>query len=122
MASTAFYTYPVTGVPFTGTTAPTTAQALLFNSLAVTAFYGDTDTTLTITHNWGLSTTALQFSAPWVIVYPQTTAAVTVSLAVVSLATNSLVLNKNSQSGSAGLFTVILQRPFLAAATPMSVL
>jgi len=112
MASTAFYSYPVTGVQFTGTTAPTLAQALLFNSLPVTAFFGDTDTSLTITHNWGLSTTALAYQQPFVILYPQASAAVTVSLAVVSLATNSITVNKNSLTGSGGIFTVILLRPF----------
>lgn len=109
MASTAFYNLSG-GVT---TVAPTLAQALLFNSLSVTAFFGDTDTTLAITHNWGLSVTAFTtLQQPWCQVYPQATAAVTVSLAFVALAANSVTLNKNSQTSSGGLFTVLLQRPF----------
>ena len=109
MASTAYYN--LTGG--TTTVAPTTAQALGFNSLCVTAYFGDTDTTLAITHNWGLSVTAYTtLYQPWVNVTPQSTAAVTVSAGVVALASNSITLNKNSFAGSGGLFTVILQRPF----------
>ena len=109
MASTAYYNL----VGGTTTIAPTAAQALAFNSLAVTAFFGDTDTTLTITHNWGLSVTAYTtLYQPWVQFYPQQTADVTVNLAVVALTANAITLNKASQTGSGGLFTVILQRPF----------
>jgi hypothetical protein len=109
MASTAFYN--LTGG--TTTVAPTTAQALLFNSLCVTAFFGDTDTSLTITHNWGLSVTAYTtLFQPWFNWYPQQTAAVTVTMGAVTLATNSITVNKNSQTGSGGLFTILLERPF----------
>ena len=112
MSATAFYVYPVAGVQFSGTTAPTAAQAANFNSLAATVFMGDTDTTVTLTHSWALSTTALAYLQPWCQVYPQATAAVTVSLAFVTLATNTVVMNKNSLTGSGGVFSVILQRPF----------
>jgi hypothetical protein len=85
---------------------------MLFNSLAVTAFFGDTDTTLTITHNWGLTTTALAYGQPWVQSYPQATVAVTQSIAAVTLATNSVTVNKNNLTGSGGIFSILLQRPF----------
>jgi hypothetical protein len=112
MSATAYYVYPKAGVQFSGTTAPTAAEALHFNSLSATVFMGDTDTTVDLTHNWGLSTTALAYLQPWAQVYPQATAAVTLVLAFVALATNSVTLNKNSLTGSGGIFTVLLQRPF----------
>ena len=109
MASTAFYN--LTGG--TTTVAPTLAQALLFNSLSVTAYFGDTDTTLAVTHNWGLNVTAYTtLFQPWFSWVAQATAAVTVDLAVVSYAANSITVNKNSLSSSGGLFTMLLQRPF----------
>jgi hypothetical protein len=109
MASTAFYNL----TSGTTTVAPTTALALGFNSLSVTAFFGDTDTTLTITHNWGLNVTAYTtLFQPWFQFTPQATAAVTVGLAVVSYAANTITVNKNSQTSSGGLFTLLLQRPF----------
>jgi hypothetical protein len=109
MASTAYYNF--TGL--TTTVAPTTAQALGFNSLPVTAFFGDTDTTLTVTHNWGVSVTAYTtLLQPWLIWSAQQTAAVTVTLAVVGYTANAITVNKNSQTSSGGLFTLLLQRPF----------
>lgn len=109
MASTAFYNLS-SGVT---TVAPTTAQALLFNSLSVTAFYGDTDTTLAITHNWGLPVTAYTtLFQPWVTWMAGTTAPVNATLAVVTYAANTITVNKNTLTGSGGLFTLLLQRPF----------
>lgn len=109
MASTAFYNL----IGGTTTVAPTAAQALLFNSLSVTAYFGDTDTTLTVNHNWGLNVTAYTtLFQPWFIWSAQATAAVTVTMGVVSYAANSIVVNKNSLTASGGLFTMLLQRPF----------
>lgn len=112
MASTAFYNL----TSGTTTVAPTAAQALSFRSLSVTAFFGDTDTTLTVTHNWNVSVTGFTtLFHPWSLINPQFTAAVTVSLAVVSYAANSITVNKNSLTGSGGLFTILLERPFSKA-------
>jgi len=109
MASTAFYNLP----SGTTTVAPPFSTMLGYNSLCVTAYYGDTDTTLTVTHNWNLNVTAYTtLFQPWFDWVPQATAAVTVSLAVVSYAANSITVNKNTLTGSGGLFTFLLERPF----------
>ena len=108
MAATIYYASPVIG-----TTAPTTVQAFVVNSISATMFMGDTDTLVTLTHNFGLSTTANTNLQPWMSVQVgQVPASATVANFGFTLGTNTVTINKVSATGSGGVFNVICQRPF----------
>ena len=113
MASTVTYQYPVSAT----TVAPTTTQAALTSLLTATVQYGDTDTTATITHNWGL--TATQNTALMPVVGIQLTSAPTTAIPVTQgvLGTNTVTILKASATGSAVTVQVTLMRPHSIIAT-----
>jgi hypothetical protein len=102
---------PTYAYPVSGTTAPTAAQAALVNVQTVQVNFADADTTGTITHNWAFSAAALARLEPLVQIY-QNAGGTPSPLLIVTLATNTVVLTKQSTAaGSGGTVTVILQRP-----------
>ncbi len=111
--ATVVYTYPVAGA-----TAPTAAQSLYAPIVACTVNFADADTTGTITHNWALTTAQLAALMPYVRIN-QVAGGTPSPLLTVTLATNTVVLTKQSTAaGSGGTLTVVLDRPhtILAAA------
>jgi hypothetical protein len=105
-ASTVTYGYPAVG-----TVAPTTAQAAIQNVLTCTVQFGDTDTTATITHNWGLSTTQNTALFPLVSIALSSTPTTAIPITLGVLGTNTVTVLKASAGGSAGTVTVNLMKP-----------
>ncbi len=100
------YAYPIIGV-----TAPTTTQMSGLSLLTCQVSFADADTTATITHNMQLSAAALARLEPLVVIY-QNTGGTPAPLLAVTLATNTIVLSKQSTTaGTGGTVTVQVQRP-----------
>ena len=99
------------GVANNSTVAPTTAQAATANLLTCTVQFGDNDTTATITHNWGLSTTENTALFPIVSMVLSSTPTTALPITLGVLGTNTVTVLKSSATGSAGTVTVNLQKP-----------
>ena len=98
-------TFPLAG------TFPTSAQAFDCNTQINRCVFADTDTTLTLTHNWGLSVAQLAQFLPLISFYIQNPG---VSYPVVSFAltdSNTVTMAKTIATGSGGTFVVIMLRP-----------
>ena len=98
-------TFPIAG------TFPTSAQAVSCNTQINRCVFADGDTTLALTHNWGLTATQLAQFLPlitWYIQNPGVTAPV-VSFALTD--SNTVTMAKVGTTGSGGTFVVTLQRP-----------
>jgi|SRR5215469_4895576 len=104
-------TYQLPSAVAGGTVAPTAAQAFYANTVGCQLSMADTDTTATITHSWGLTTTQSAQLQPFVITYLQTPGTA-VPILSFSLAANTVVVTKATGAGSGGTYVVILQRPF----------
>jgi len=92
---------PLTVTSNTGTpaTAPTAAQALNFQRLIATIIAtADSDTTVTLTHNWGLS--AAQQAMLWPSVNPLTGPGQLSLWYASSVTANTVVMTKSTASGS----------------------
>jgi hypothetical protein len=109
MASTVTYAYPVAGA-----TAPTAAQAAAVNMITATVYFGATETSGVVTHNWQLTTAQLANLWPVVSIYqldppngatlgPVFTVALTNSVAV--------TIKKVSGTNQDGTVVVVLMRP-----------
>ena len=109
MASTVTYGY--SGGASASTVAPTAAQAATTTLLTCTVQFGDTDTTATITHNWGLSTTQNTALFPLISVALNSTPTTANPITVGVLGTNTVTILKASLTGSAGTVIVNLQKP-----------
>jgi hypothetical protein len=107
---------PQFGTPFTGgsAVAPTAEQAAQVNRINVLAGFTDADTTITITHNWGLSAAAQAANEPDIIVRQyavgssNTFGGAEITWAV---ATNTVVGTKANIAGSGGTVCVTLRLP-----------
>jgi hypothetical protein len=107
------YAYPVIG-----TVAPTAAQAANATMLTATVFLDTSDTTTTVTHNWGISQ-ANQNSLFPTIILTRSDATGTVSGLVTATIpassttpANSITINKVSTgAGTGGTHVVTLLRP-----------
>ncbi len=112
------YTWPVTPPQTTpgSTVPPTTSQMTQgnFDSVRGTITFGDTDTTATFTHNFGLNTTQLANLFPDVAFYPAviTTPAETAPAVIqVALAANALVFTKQTGTDTGAVWNVVCRRP-----------
>jgi len=108
MAATVNYNWPVLG----GTTvAPTAAQS---NYLVMGTFtWLDADTTVTMTHNFGLSATELTALFPitsLIIDSTSTGTGLQAGTIAVSKATNIVTLTKVSAAGTGGTWQFVLQK------------
>lgn len=105
---TTTYKYPVSG-----TTPPTLLQALTANILTAVVNMADSDTVITLTHNWNLSTAELADLFPLVNVNIEGDATTTVQpIFLVSLTNSSVVtINKPTTVGTQGTFVCVLLRP-----------
>ena len=110
-ASTVTYQYAGSSGYTSGTTvAPTTTQAAITGTITAQVQMGDTDTTATITHNWGFSTTQTAQFFP--TVSDKLTAAPTTALpSTITFNTNSIVITKASGTGSGFTSAFTLQKP-----------
>lgn len=107
MASTVTYQYPVSAT----TVAPTTAQAGTTSIITASVQMGDTDTTATLTHNWGLTAGQNTALFPIYHAYLTNTPTTALPITVSALGTNTVTLAKASATGSSVTTTVTLQRP-----------
>lgn len=103
---TVTYAYPVSG-----TTPPTSAQAVNSNLLTATVNAADGDTTWTITHNWGLSAAQLANLWPLVHVYVQVSGTAGPLITAALTNSNVVTFGKSSSAGTGGTYVVELQRP-----------
>jgi hypothetical protein len=110
LAGTVVVTYDY---PVSGTTAPTVVQTGPngANMVTATVFMADTDTTATITHNWGLPATAPGQLFPVPIFFIQSPGTAEPIISFVLTNTNAVVMNKVSATGSGGTYGVVLLRP-----------
>lgn len=106
------YAYPIAG-----TTAPTAAQSGPFTTLTATVFLDTSDTTVTVTHNWGIVQTNQGYLFPTIILTPAALGAtapfVTATIPASSTTpANSVTLGKAATGAGTGCtFTVTLLRP-----------
>jgi len=109
MAATITYNWP----PGNGTVPPTLAQAAVVNIQTVqVAFGADSDTTATITHNWGCVNSTAQgvgLITPMVAL-DETNGTSPVAISVTLANSNTCTLTKLSAAGSVGTWTVVLSR------------
>lgn len=107
MASTVTYQYPVSAT----TVAPTAAQAGTTSIITASVQLGDTDTTATVTHNWGM--TAAQNTAlfPNVNIQQSNTPTTAIPVVVATLGTNTITLTKASATGSSTTVIVTVMKP-----------
>lgn len=110
MAVTVTYKVPA------GTVAPTAQQAFGHSRLVATVIAtADADTTITITHNWGLTAAELAAGQPDVSIALLTAAGVLSAPTVTTYGTNTVVLTKSTAVGSGAApaqIQVVLTRPF----------
>lgn len=108
------YDYPLASGT---TTAPTAAQSGPYTMLTATVFLDTSDTTTTVTHNWGIVQANQASLFPTIILTPQTLGgtgpAVTATIPASSTTpANSITINKgNTGVGTGCTFTVTLLRP-----------
>jgi hypothetical protein len=102
-----------------GTTAPTATQSQTVNAVVVQLTMGDTETTATITHNFGLTAAqaaALQPYIQWYISSLTTnTGTWPLFLAFALTNTNVVTVTKATDTGTGGVYTVIIRRPYSAS-------
>lgn len=96
-----------------GTVPPTANQAANINTLGVLASTADSDTSIAIVHNWGLSTADLAAGYPIIDARLDTagTAAPVLTNFYTGSAANTLTVTKASAAGSGGTIVFKLQRP-----------
>jgi hypothetical protein len=104
--STLTYVYPGSG-----TIPATAAQAAAASVQVANVQFADSDTTVTIVHNWALDTLALARGLPFSVVEITTGETLAVALQVAK-ATNQIVVTKLATSaGTGGTFQFTLNRP-----------
>lgn len=119
MAVTVNYKYPISG-----TVAPTASTMRQHNIVTAQVNALDTDTVITITHNWGLSSTT-DFQGfpegpaglfPVVVINEDvSTTGTVVPLFTINLAnTNAVVINKPTTVGTQGTYDVVVIRSVAA--------
>lgn len=108
MANTVAYQTPAVATP--GSTPPTAAQSAKHNQIAALVTGDGAATSVTITHNWGLSAGQLANLYPLVSFEALLASGNTAAPIVTTRAANSITLTVTAFSG-AGLL-VRLQRPF----------
>lgn len=95
-----------------GTFAPTATQALQFNYLvASVAGILESDTTVTLVHNWGLSTAELAAGCPFISAILSTTGGTVQPIYTYSSAANTLTVTKNAAAGNGGTTVFQMLRP-----------
>jgi hypothetical protein len=99
------------GTLTSGTTPPTTAQALNENMCNVNLNWADADTTATLTHNWNLSTAEQSALLPIVSIFPTASNTGTTVVAVTAQGTNAITVGKLGNAGSGGTYVVQMLRP-----------
>ncbi len=99
------YKFPVSGL-----TAPTAPQVYGLGLVTAQLTMGDTDLTVDITHNFGLTAAELADLFPVVIMNPTALATVFPGFTFVKAA-NKITLNKPSAVNSGGTFDVVILRP-----------
>lgn len=96
-----------------GTTAPTQAQSATVNAVVAQVSMADTDTTATVTHNFGLTAAQAAALQPYITHYIQSlgsnTTAPVFTFALTN--TNVITVNKVSNTGTGGTLVVIVRRP-----------
>jgi len=103
--------------PIAGTTTPTAAQTGPYAMLTATVFFDTSDTTLVVTHNWGIVQANQVSLFPTIILTPAalggTGPSVTATIPASSTTpANSITLTKgNTGVGTGCTFTVTLLRP-----------
>lgn len=103
-AVTVTYKYPISGL-----TAPIASQVYGLGVVTAQVNAADTDTSIVVTHNFGLSAAELADLFPLVLI--NTTAAGVSPAFTFSKGTNSVTITKASTSGTGGTFDVIILRP-----------
>jgi len=107
--------------PITGTTAPSAVQSAPYTMVTATVFLDTSDTTVTVTHNWGLDQNSQNFLFPTIILTPSGTGGtapfVTATIPVSSTTpANLITINKGATGvGTGCTFTVTLLRPHTGA-------
>lgn len=102
------YAYPVTG-----TTPPTAAQMKKLSGLTAQVSMVDTSTTVTLTHNMGITLAQGTFLFPLIQWYVQTpgTALAAPMLSFALTNSNTITITKVVAAGSGGTYVVIVNRP-----------
>jgi len=106
---------PQFGTAYTGgTVAPTAVQSAQVNRINATVSFTDTDTTITITHNWGMSAAQAAALEPDLIVYDTALGSSNTTPSGITWSvsnTNSVVGTKANVAGSGRTISVTLRRP-----------
>ena len=105
---------PQVGPAYTGgTTAPSAIQSGQVNRINALVGFTDTDTTITLTHNWNLSAAALAANEPDILVrdYALGTSTTTPSGLTWATLTNTVVGTKTNVAGSGRTLCVTLRLP-----------
>lgn len=105
---TVTYKYPVSGL-----VAPTAQQVRVLSMVTATLNWGDTDTSATITHNFGLSSAELADLFPVPVVYAiALNGSPSAPAPFVNLTDgNTITITKSSVTNSGGTFNVVVFRP-----------
>ena len=98
-----------------GTTAPTLAQSYQTQAVVAQVSMGDTETTATLTHNMAISTAALAALQPYIQWYLATPGTAVPILSFALTSGNVVTITKASATGSGGIYTVIVRRPWSAS-------
>jgi hypothetical protein len=101
-----------------GLVAPTATQSQTVNAVCAQVFMDDTDTTATITHNFGLTTAQLACLFPFIQWYVDTFKNPSTAIYPVlnwTRAANTVTITKVSATSSGGTYNVIIRRPWSAS-------
>jgi len=106
---------PQVGTAFTGgsAVAPTAIQAAQVNRINALVGFTDADTTITLTHDWGLSAAAQAAHEPDIIVVDQALGSSTTTPSGITWAwnTNTVVGTKANTAGSGRTISITLRLP-----------
>lgn len=105
MANTVNYTNPATGA-----TAPTAVQSRTHQSIKATVTGDNSATTITITHNWGISTAQLALGFPNVQYEEILASGYTAAPIITGKTANAVTFSCTAFTG-AGL-VIVVERPF----------
>ena len=100
------YAYPVAGA-----TAPTAVQAANASVLTATVVMADTDASVVVTHNWGLTTAQLAALFPFIELRRTAQGATPIATLAVATDGNTVTISKGTAGGSAFTGVVVIQRP-----------
>jgi len=101
-------TFPIAG------TFPTSAQAVSCNTQINRCIFADGDTTLTLTHNWGLTAAQLAQFLPIISYYAQNSGVSANTLSFALTDSNTVTVTRAATTGGGGTFVVSLYRPYSA--------